>query len=137
MSGKVLVVEDDMHMRFLLKAVFETNGYTPVLARDGRSGLREAQEHVPHLIVLDLMMPGQGGLVMYRELKADPRLRDIPVIVLSAVEEESFRHSVNMLRAGGAGELPDPDRYLEKPPDPERLIQETKTLLEMPGNEGG
>ena len=136
MSGKVLVVEDDMHMRFLLKAVYETNGFTPVLARDGRSGLQEAHKHMPQVIVLDLMMPGQGGLVMYRELKADTGLREIPVIVLSAVEEESFRHSVNMLRAGGAEELPDPDRYLEKPPDPEHLIRETRALLEQRGMRG-
>lgn len=136
MSGKVLVVEDDMHMRFLLKAVFETNGFDPVLARDGQSGLQEAHKHQPDVIVLDLMMPGQGGLVMYRELKADPGLKEVPVIVLSAVEEESFRHSVKMLRAGGGEQLPDPDRYLEKPPDPERLIQETRALLEQRGIQG-
>ena len=136
MEGKVLVVEDDMHMRFLLKAVYETNGYVPVLAKDGRTGLQEAHKHMPQVIVLDLMMPGQGGLVMYRELKADPRLREIPVIVLSAVEEESFHHSVSMLRVGGSEDIPDPDRYLEKPPDPDRLIRETRALLEQRGMRG-
>ena len=135
MAGRVLVVEDDMHMRFLLKAVLETNGYSPVLAKDGRSGLREAREHPPDLIVLDLMMPGQGGLAMYRELKADIRLDKIPVIVLSAVEEESFRHSMSMLRAGGGEDLPPPERYLEKPPKPERLIEETRTLLAERGRQ--
>ena len=88
-----------------------------------------ARENPPDLVVLDVMMPGEGGLLMYRNLKSDERLRDIPVVMCSAVADATFFHSLRLVAAGSGEELPEPDAYVEKPPDPERLLALVRGLL--------
>jgi CheY-like chemotaxis protein len=95
----VLVVDDEMHLRIFIGAVFETAGFTPVLARDGEDGLNKARSQRPDLISLDLMMPGEGGIKMFRELKADPGLKDVPVMIVSAVGGPTFEHALETLGA--------------------------------------
>ena len=118
----VLVVEDQMEMRIFLRTLLETHGYKPVLAPDGRQGLASAQEHQPDIILLDVMMPNEGGAVMYRNLKVDKRLCRVPVIMLSAVSKRAFRHYLHMLNADSDHPLPPPDAYIEKPPSPEQVL---------------
>ena len=65
---KVLVVDDEMNIRLFLKTLLETSGYSPHLAKNAREGLERAWEIKPDLIILDVMMPGEGGLVMYQGL---------------------------------------------------------------------
>lgn len=126
---KVLIVDDEMDMRIFLNALFEMNGFSPVVTRDGREGLAKAKALLPDLIVLDVMMPGEGGAIMYKALKTDDKLRDIPVIVLSGVKEASFRHYLKMMKPGGGIDLPVPSVYMEKPPEPEYLIRTAEKLL--------
>ena len=126
----VLIVDDEMDMRLFMSVLFETGGYQPVVARDGGKGLQRARELRPDLIILDVMMPGEGGALMYKELKSDPDLDRIPVIMLSAVNETSFRHYLKMLNTQVKTSLPDPDAYMEKPPDPDALLKLAKTVLE-------
>lgn len=130
---KVLIVDDEIDMRIFLSTLFKVNGYTPVAVRDGKAGIQKAREEVFDLILLDVMMPGEGGAVMYRELKTDSKLSDIPVIVLSGVEERSFLHYLKMINIGKEAPLPDPDLYMEKPPDPEALIEAAESLLGISG----
>ena len=132
---KVLIVEDDMHLRFFLHTVFESGGYATETARNGREGVDKARREKPDLISLDLMMPRQGGVNMYRELKSDPELQDIPVIILSGVEAKAFDHALRMLNVSRAGELPQPEAYLEKPPVPERVLQEAERILRDRGKQ--
>ncbi len=80
----VLVVEDDEAVSSLLVALLEDSGYDAVPALDGRSALELAREHRPHLITLDLALPGTDGHKVLEGLKADPRTREIPVVVISA-----------------------------------------------------
>jgi CheY-like chemotaxis protein len=126
---KILIVDDEMDMRIFLKTLFETSGYETVVTRDGRDGYRMAGEIAPDLIVLDVMMPGEGGVHMYRRLKTDRILREIPVIMLSAVEEKTFLHFIKMLRIRLDDDIPQPDAYVEKPPDPEEILKIAKSLL--------
>lgn len=119
---KVLIVEDEMDMRIFLSTVFETGGWEPQTARNGREGIAKARKSQPDLVLLDVMMPEEGGVAMYRELKTDPDLSAIPVVMLSAVEEETYAHYLKMLKAQSEGRIPEPDAYLEKPPDPEELL---------------
>ena len=130
MPAKVLVVDDEMSLRLFIAAVFETAGYVAATARNGAEGVQKAREMRPDLISLDLMMPGEGGLKMYRELKADPLLATVPVMVVSAVSGKTFSHAVSALSVGLGTSLPPPDAYLEKPPSPEALRAEARRLLE-------
>lgn len=129
---KVLIVDDEIDMRIFLSALFKINGYTPVATRDGKAGMLKVRELDFDLIILDVMMPGEGGAIMYRELKTDSRLDSIPVIVLSGVEEKSFLHYLKMINIGKDSALPDPDLYMEKPPDPEALIKAAEALTAAP-----
>jgi CheY-like chemotaxis protein len=125
----ILIVDDAMDMRVFLSALFKTSGYDTEACRDGASGLEKAREVLPDLIVLDVMMPGTGGASMYKNLKTDPRLKQIPVIVLSAVGERSFQHYLKMLNVKLAVPLPDPDAYLEKPPEARQLLDTAVRLM--------
>ena len=130
MSKKtVLVVEDELDMRIFISTLLETSGYQPVLTRDGTEGLLKAKDVFPDLIILDVMMPGEGGVQMYRQLKTDQALCKIPVIMLSAVAQKTFAHYLNMVNARLKEPIPDPEAYIEKPPEAEDLIKMTASLI--------
>lgn len=74
MSKKVLIVDDESDMRIFLTTLLETNGFRPSCAADGREGLEMARKVKPALIILDVMMPRESGVSMYRELKLDAEL---------------------------------------------------------------
>ncbi|MFH1932800.1 MAG: response regulator [Pseudomonadota bacterium] len=126
---KILVVDDDLHMRLFISIVLETSGYKAIVTKDGKEGIREAKEAAPALIILDLMMPREGGVLMYRQLKVDKNLKDIPVIILSGVESRAFSHSLKMLNMGQDDPIPEPEAYMEKPPKAEELVNIIETLL--------
>ena len=126
----VLIVDDAMDMRVFLGALFKTNGYAVEACRDGAAGLAKAHEIHPALIVLDVMMPGTGGSLMYKQLKTDPDLASIPVIMLSAVGQRSFQHYLKMLKVKTGIPLPDPDAYIEKPPDAKQLLEMATRLID-------
>jgi CheY-like chemotaxis protein len=110
-------------MRIFISTLLETSGYKPFATRDGKEGLEKAKAVKPDLIILDVMMPGEGGVYMYRKLKTDEMLRDIPVIMLSAVAKKTFTHYLNMLNIRIEEDIPHPDSYLEKPPDADELLR--------------
>lgn len=128
-KGTVLIVDDAMDMRVFLSAVFKTSGFSTETCRDGTAGLNSAREIQPDLIVLDVMMPNMGGALMYKSLKMDRQLCRIPVIMLSAVGEKSFQHYLKMLNINLMGPLPDPEAYLEKPPDAKKMLETAIRLM--------
>ncbi len=130
-GGIVLIVDDAMDMRVFISALFKTSGYVAETCRDGAAGLEKAREIGPDLIILDVMMPGTGGALMYKSLKTDRRLCRIPVIMLSAVEEKTFRHYLKMLKINLNNPLPDPEAYLEKPPDAKELLNTAIQLMAL------
>ena len=79
----VLVVEDDPSVRGLLQTLLSAEGYDVATASDGLAGLVKASSHRPELILLDLMMPDLGGIRVLEELRADPALENVPVIVVT------------------------------------------------------
>ena len=125
----VLIVEDELDMRIFISTLLETSGYQPITTRDGNEGLLKAKDVCPDLIILDVMMPGEGGVQMYRQLKTDKKLREIPVIMLSAVARKTFGHYLNMVNARLKNPIPDPDAYIEKPPEAEDLIKMAAALI--------
>jgi CheY-like chemotaxis protein len=125
----ILIVDDEMDMRIFMSTLFETSGFRPVAVRDGRQGLAKAKTIQPDVIILDVMMPGEGGALMYKALKADAGLTHIPVIMCSAVGHASFRHYLKMLNSRMSARVPDPDAYVEKPPEPDELLKLVNRIL--------
>lgn len=82
-APRVLVVEDDPSVRGLLQTLLEAEGYVVSVASDGLAGLVKASSQHPALILLDLMMPDLGGIRVLEELRADPALAEVPVIVVT------------------------------------------------------
>jgi len=128
-TKKILIVDDELDVRIYVGTLLETSGYEPISARNGREGLLKAKQVSPDLIILDVMMPQAGGVSMYRELKADRQLREIPVIMLTGVVEKSFSHYLKMLRLKIEDSIPQPNAYLEKPLDHEKLLELVREII--------
>ena len=86
----VLVIEDDPSAVRLLRAYLEADGYVVRLAGDGATGIAAARADPPAAIILDILLPGVDGWEILRELKADPKLRDVPVIIVTVVDERGL-----------------------------------------------
>ena len=126
---RILIVEDELDMRYFLKTLLETSGYSVMIANNGQDGFAMVTADKPDLIILDVMMPKQGGAVMYQKLKHDPDFDAIPVIMLSAVSRTSFQHFLKMLKLKADGKVPEPQAYVEKPPDPRNLLHLIKQFV--------
>jgi len=107
----VLVIDDDPAVRDLLGRTLARDGYAVETAASGEEGLKLARERRPAAITLDVMMPSMNGWVVLRELKADPALREIPVIMVTIVSDRQMGFTL------GASE------YLTKPVDRPRLLE--------------
>lgn len=118
-----------MHMRLFLKALLETGGYSVTICRNGEEGMSAVREKKPDVVILDVMMPKEGGIQMYRRLKGDQELREIPVIMLSGVSRPTFLHSLKMLSFGAGHGMPEPEAYVEKPPEPEAFLDSVHSVL--------
>ena len=129
MLKKALVVDDNPDVRRLSVALLEKNGYTVLVAEDGESGLNLIKAEKPDLVILDVLMPRQSGVRLYRELKTAKFLKDIKVIVLGEIAKKAFLRSQKALTEFGDAEVPEPEIYLEKPVEPEELAEAIKKVL--------
>ena len=93
-SGTVLVIDDEEDARIIVQRLLTSKGFEVVAASSGEEGLRLAHELKPAVITLDVMMPGMDGWAVLRALKADPGLRDIPVIMVTMLEDRSKAYSL-------------------------------------------
>jgi len=80
---KILIIEDDRYLRELIIKKFEKEKFEILEAIDGQEGLKKAKEEKPNLILLDLILPGTDGYAVLFQIKADPEISSIPVIILS------------------------------------------------------
>lgn len=113
-SAKVLMVEDDTDTRRAIAARLRASGYEVVEAADSVTGVSIAIKERPAVVLLDLGLPGGDGFVFLERLKLHPALAQLPVIVLSAWDPESYKERV--LRSGATA-------FIEKPPDNEALLE--------------
>jgi DNA-binding response OmpR family regulator len=81
---RILVVDDDPDIRTILKMMLAGSGFEVTLAADGEAGWKSAAENPPDLLLTDIMMPGLDGFALLQRVRADPRSRSLPVILLSA-----------------------------------------------------
>lgn len=129
-NRKILVVDDESDMQIYVSTVVETMGFTPLVAADGPEALKKAREFQPALVILDVMMPKiEDGLKTYQQFREDGRLGQIPIIMLSAIARKTFFHSIRMLQPASRGQLPEPEAYMEKPPDAAELNRLITKLL--------
>ena len=87
MPKKILIVDDEPDAISFICSVLEENDYHHISAENGEEGLELAKKEKPDMILLDLIMPGKSGIIMFQELKKDPKLGKIPVIVVSGASE--------------------------------------------------
>src|SRR3954453_1158971 len=117
---RILLIEDEKGLVQSLTWYFTREGYETVAVGDGAEGLRKAQALLPDLILLDLMLPGMGGLDVCRELRAGEKTRNIPIIIITARSEET--DEVIGLSMGA-------DDYVTKPFSNKVLLQRIKAIL--------
>lgn len=84
----ILIAEDDEFIRDIYNRIFSTNGYTVHLAVNGVEALEKLEEFVPDLILLDIMMPYQNGKEVFKKIKQDERLKDVPIVFLTNVSAQ-------------------------------------------------
>jgi DNA-binding response OmpR family regulator len=117
---KVLVSEDNPDIRKILTMRLEINGYDVIQAQDGEEALDKIKKDSPDLVILDLMMPKISGFEVCRMIKFDEKYKDMPIIVLSALDQQSDREKAI---ENGA------DAYFIKPFDLELLLNKIKLLI--------
>ena len=129
MAKKVLVVDDEMDMRTFIATLLESNGYKAVVAENGVQGMDQVRAEKPDLVTLDVMMPQESGIKMYRDIKTDPEFSGLPVLVISGLAKKTFLHSQKVMDKFKRQNVPQPEGYIEKPPEPEELLGEVKRII--------
>lgn len=127
-ARKVLVVDDEEDIVAYLVAVLEDNGFEAVGESDAATALEVIHRERPDLILLDIMMPGQSGLSLYRAIRKDPATAEIPVFIITGYSRED-----NFVKLVGTLEdekPPLPEGYLEKPISVPRFLQSLRELFE-------
>jgi len=119
----ILIIEDERSLVDVLTYNLKSEGFEVLSALDGQEGLRRAQSTLPDLVILDLMLPVIEGLEVCRQLRSDPRTRDIPILMLTARSEE-----VDEIVGFHMGA----DDYVTKPFKMKPLIHRVKALLRRP-----
>ncbi len=119
---RILIVDDTPANLHILQLRLGTNGYEIITASDGEEAIAAARQYHPDLILLDVMMPKMDGIEVCRQLRADPSLPFIPIILITAKTDP--RDVVAGLEAGG-------DEYLIKPVDQVALVARVKSVLRI------
>jgi CheY-like chemotaxis protein len=130
-KGHILVVDDEPDFVAYLKAVLEEDGFTVTTAFDGEEALRHVRELPPDLVTLDISMPRKTGVLFYREMKSEKRLRSIPVIVVTGLRRtnEYAAPFIERFFEFDDQKLPRPEAYLDKPVDKGTLLSVVKERL--------
>ena len=141
MPKRILIVDDEPDAISYISSVLEDNGYEYLSAENGEEGLELARKEKPDMILLDLIMPEKSGMLMFQELKKDPELGKIPVIVVSGASEalgvdlrnfmikQPLRGRQKVVETTGETQFTEPNAYVEKPVDPNELIKVIKENL--------
>jgi DNA-binding response OmpR family regulator len=119
---KILCIEDEKEMIDLMRLILERKGFEFFGAEGGQEGLDLIRQERPDLILLDLMMPGVDGWEVYRQLKADDELKEIPVIVVTAKAQ-----SIDKVLGLHIARVED---YITKPFGPQELLESINRVLE-------
>lgn len=135
MSGeekvRILVVDDEDDVLNYLATLLEDAGFAVERAKDGAQALAAVRRRPPHLVSLDISMPERSGVRFYRDLKEDPALKSIPVVIVTGITnpwegpegQGSFGDFLSKRK-----QVPPPEGYFEKPVDPEAYLAAVRRL---------
>lgn len=121
-ANTILIVDDEPAGRQVLDGVLGEQGYELVFAEDGATALRQAAAHLPDLILLDVMMPGMDGFEVCRRLRADAALAEVPILMVTALDDQPSR--MRGLEAGA-------DDFISKPFNRAELRARIKTIVRL------
>lgn len=123
----ILIVEDNEKNRKLVRDVLEVRGYATIESETAERGLELAVERSPALILMDIQLPGMDGITAVKQLRSDPRTREIPVIAVTA---SAMTHNRETLLAEGF------DGYQTKPISVKDFLDEVRRVLDARGGRG-
>ena len=147
MSKMVMIIDDDENAVKFLEVILDENGYDSLAAYDGREGMEKLKQNKVDLIILDVMMPKKTGFVLFKQLKKNEELRDIPVLMLTGVAaslddvdaeaEDTFARPYDSLRESLRKAIQDmredgdvrPEMFVDKPVDPVTFIAKIRELI--------
>lgn len=119
-NKKILIADDEPDFVELISMRLEVNGFKVVAAKDGQEAIDKTKKEKPDLLILDMMMPKLDGFEVCRMLKFDDNFKDLPIIVLSALDQQQDREKA--IEAGA-------DEYFIKPFDLSLLLTKIKDLI--------
>lgn len=122
---RILVIDDDPVFVESTKMVLESKDYQVLTALDGDIGLQKVREEKPDLVLLDIIMPTQDGFHVCEEIKKDPQLADIPVVMLTSFAQKKGETNIPV----SAGLELEAEGYIDKPVAPEELLTYIEKML--------
>jgi len=121
MKKKILVIEDEENLAKLIQAFLEKNGYDVAYISVGIESLADVREHIPDLILTDLLLPGLHGFDICRNIRNDSQLRDIPLMIMTAV----YKNAIHKLEAKKLGVK----EFVDKPIDFDELLKKIQQFI--------
>jgi DNA-binding response OmpR family regulator len=120
---RVVCIEDEPEMIDLVRLILGRKGFDVIGAAGGIEGLEKVKHERPDIVLLDLMMPDMDGWEVYQQIKADPELRDIPIVVVTAKAQ-----SIDKVLGLHIAKV---DDYITKPFGPQELLESVEKILGM------
>lgn len=118
--SEILVIEDEKNISKTLAMYLEGHGYTVILADRGLDGIKEAEQNIPDLIILDIVLPDIDGYMVCKALRQHPKTSEIPILIMSAKSQKS---DIDKAFEYGANE------YIIKPFKPQVLMEIVKQVI--------
>ena len=130
-TKRILVIDDEQDVRAYLSRLLQEHGYAVTCAAGGNEAMRAVEKEAPDLITLDLSMPKMSGVRFYRDIKAAPSFKRIPVIFVTAVSGPGGNAADAKRFYSTRRQVPPPDGFIAKPIDPEETLDLIQKLLGM------
>ena len=124
---KILIVDDEPDVVAYLRTFLEDNGFSVTTASDGKEGFEKAKTEHPELILLDITMPQESGVRMFRNLQEDAQSTDIPVVIVTGISHDFKRFIETRKQVRPA------EGYFDQPPDRDQLLAKTNEVLSAMG----
>ena len=128
-ARKILVIDDEEDVRIYLETLLQDNGYKTISACDGQEGMERVMSDQPGLVILDISMPKKSGMRFYREIRSDPGMASIPVVVVTGVtgyggDKQALKEFIDSRRS-----IPSPEGYFSKPIDRVAFLETVNKLM--------
>ena len=124
--ARILIIDDDPDFVAATKTVLESKPYEVLVAYDGDEGLVKTREEKPDLIILDIIMPREDGFRVCEEIKGDPQLAEIPVIILTSLSQRWGETTFSVTQ----GLTLEAEDYIDKPVAPHELLRRVEERLQ-------